>query len=273
MSTKAPQKKPVLTRHNSLNNIDKQMGLFDKIFMRTPQRTTLDQIKASFHFLTSDFHYELLRAEKVENYRADNFLVYRNDQSKIQIEICADEDWFHCELRRIINGQPASYGDNLNTVGFEDLAVIESDNKYNHFDYYAGRTGLTSVLKNTAKLLKRNSTFLTTDDWIDVRKIESLKFGKTPAPTLFSKIKNSAINLLTDSGYQLTLDNDELSPFDPYSMFHKLVFQKGNKKIEIAQVEWDYIYNVLKNGTKVFDVDISVDNAVELMINKLKANL
>lgn len=71
------------------------MGVFNNIF----KKTTIEQIKTSFHFLIRDFHFELLRAEKVENYRAVNFLVYRNDRSKIQIEICADESWFHCEIR------------------------------------------------------------------------------------------------------------------------------------------------------------------------------
>ena len=171
------------------------MGLLDNIF----KKTTLDQIKTSFHFLTSDFHFKLLWAEKVENYRADNFLVYRNDQSKIQIEICTDESWFHCELRRIVNGQPANYSNELNTVGFEDLAVLESNNKYDHFDYYTGGiTGLTGVLKDTADLLKRNAAYLTTDNWIDVTKIGSLKdqefarqFGKIPnksEPTFFSEL-------------------------------------------------------------------------------------
>lgn len=262
------------------------MRLLDNIF----KKTTLDQIKTSFHFLTRDFHFELLRAEKVENYRADNFLVYRNDQSKIQIEICADESWFHCELRRIVNGQPAKYSDKSNNVSFEDLAVLESNHKYDHFDYYmGGSTGLAGVLKNTANLLRRNSTFLTTDNWIDVEKIENLKdqefarqFGEIPdnsKPTFFSKIKSISINLLTDNCYQLTLDSDEVSPFDQNSMTDKLVFKNGNKKIEIAQVDWrdDYfIYEVLKNNTKVFDIDISkidLDKAVELTTNKLKAYL
>ena len=230
------------------------MGLLDNIF----KKTTLDQIKTSFHFLTSEFHFELLRAEKVEGYRADNFLVYRNDQSKIQIEICADESWFHCELRRIVNGQPSKYSDKLNTVSFEDLAILESNHKYDHFDYYTGGSiGLTGVLKNTANLLRRNSAFLTTDKWI----------------------KSSSIKLLSDNGYQLILDSDEASPFDQNSMTDKLVFQKENKKIEIAQVDWrdDYfIYKLVNNDTKIFDVDISKidhDKAVELMTNKLKANL
>ena len=66
--------------------------------------------------------------------------------------------------------------------------------------------------------------------------------------------------MLTDNGYQITLDSDEVSPLDQNSMTDRLVFQKDNKEIKIAQVDWiaDYfVYIVLKNGTKVFDIDIS----------------
>jgi len=85
--------------------------------------------------------------------------------------------------------------------------------------------------------------------------------------------------LLSDNGYQLTLDSGEVSPFDQNSMTDKLVFQKKNKKIEIAQVDWrdDYfIYRLVKSDTIIFELDISkidLDKAVELMTNKLKANL
>ncbi len=84
--------------------------------------------------------------------------------------------WFHCEIRRLINGLPARYSDKENCIGFEGLAILESNNKYEHFDYYiGGSTGLRSVLTNASKLFKRHKTFLTTDNWIDVKKIEQLK--------------------------------------------------------------------------------------------------
>ena len=34
------------------------------------------------------------------------FLVYHNSNSELQLEICGDSAWFHCEIRRIINGEP-----------------------------------------------------------------------------------------------------------------------------------------------------------------------
>jgi hypothetical protein len=260
------------------------------IFYNTFKKSALDQIKTSFNFLTSDFHFELIRAEKVENYRADNFLVYRNNQFNIQIEICADENWFHCEIRRIVNGQPANYSDKLNNLSFEDLAILESNHNYDRFDYIVGgSSGLKGVLLNTANLIRRNLPLFTTDKWIDLQIIEDLKvqhittnFGIIPdksKPTFFSKIKSCSIKLLGDNGYQLTLDSDEVSPFDRNSMTNKLIFQKENTKIEIAQVDWRddfFIYQVVKNDTKLFDIDIrhiNLEKAAELITNKLKANL
>lgn len=262
------------------------MGLFDKIF----KVTTLNQIKEAFDFLVTDFSFELINVETHKGFKADNFLIYQNENSKIQVEICADESWFHCELRRIINGEPAKYSDKNNCIGFEDLAILESNHKYDHFDYYAGGSiGLRGVLENTSKLFKRNSRFFTTDNWIDTKKIENLKdqeftkqFGKSPdkfQPTYFDKLRSIATKLFLDNGFSLTLDSEELSPFDWNSMTKKLVFQNDKTKMQISQVDWrdDYfIYQIIKDNTKLFDIDtskIQLDKAVELTISKLKTCL
>jgi hypothetical protein len=262
------------------------MGLFDKIF----KVTTLDQIKNAFDFLITDFSFELQNVESHKGLKADNFLIYRNENSKLQVEICADESWFHCELRRIVNGQPTKYSDKKNCIGFEDLAILESNHKYDHFDYYAGGSnGLKGVLENTSKLFKRNSHFFTTANWIDIQKIETLKdqeftkqFGKIPdksTPTYFDKLRDIATKLFLDNGFSLTLDSEELSPFENNSMTNKLIFKKDEKVVEVSQVDWrdDYfMYQIINDNTKIFNVDtskIELDRAVELTINKLKTCL
>src|SRR5688572_967790 len=116
------------------------MGLFDFLKEKTP----LDDITETFRFLTTEYNFQLVKTETTENFKAKYFAVYRNDNSKLQLEICGDTTWFHCEIRRLINGQPAHYSDSDNCIGFEALAVLESNNNYEHFDYYAGgKTGLT----------------------------------------------------------------------------------------------------------------------------------
>ncbi len=82
-----------------------------------------------------------------------------------------------------------------------------------------------------------------------------------------------------DKDFQFILDSDKLSPFDQNSMTDKLILETKNSKVEISQKDWrdDYfIYEVFKNDNKVFEIDISkmdIDRAVELTINKVKANV
>lgn len=262
------------------------MGLLDIFKTKTP----LDDIKNSFRFLTTEYRFQLIKAEKRPDFKAMHFLVYRNDTSKLQIEICGDTTWFHCEIRRLIDGQPARYSDKENCIGFENLAILESDNNYEHFDYYAGgSTGLSGVLTNTANLFKRHKTFLTTDTWIDIEKIEQLKndafekqFGKRPndnTPTFFGELKKQATIVLLQNGYKLIVDSEELSPFDKSGMVDYLMFQKDDRQIKITQADWrdDYfIYRIEVNGRKVFEIDIRNQDtykAVDRTVVKLKQQL
>jgi len=263
------------------------MGLLD-IFKE--KQTPLDAIKTSFRFLTLDYGFHLVRTENRKDFKAEHFLVYRNEYSNLQLEICGDTDWFHCEIRRVISGQPAKYSDEDNCIGFEDLAILESNYDYEHFDYYAGgRTGLDGVLRNTARLFKRYKTFLTTDNWIDVKKIRQIKdedFQKgtgnriVPSPrAFFEELKKQAIALLKESGYSLLIDSSELSPFDKSGMVYHLTWEKGNKQIKITQVDWRddyYKYQIEMNGKKVFEIDISgqvIDVSVARLLIGLKQQL
>jgi len=249
--------------------------------------TPLDEFKSTFRFLTTDYGYRLVTAEVRSDFKAQYFLVYRNDYSKIQLEICGDTTWFHCEMRRLVNGQPAKYSDKENCIGFESLAILESNNNYEHLDYYAGgSTGLQGVLKNTVNLFKRHQKFFTTDNWLDVRKIEQLrdddfekKFGSRPdhnRPTFFAELKKQASKFLIENGYILLVDSDELSPFDSTKMIDYLTFKNGDKQIKIRQVDWrdDYfIYRIELNGQKAFEIDIrnqDIFKAVEKAVVKLK---
>ncbi|WP_316832860.1 hypothetical protein [Pedobacter aquatilis] len=260
------------------------MGLIDIFKEKTP----LDEINNSFQFLTSEFGFQLVKTEYRKDFKAKHFLVYRNDSLKLQLEICGDTTWFHCEIRRLINGQPAKYSNKDNCISFEELAILESNNNYEHFDYYAGSsTGLHGVLINTANLFKRYKKFLTTDNWIKVKQIEQLKgddfekkFGKRfddhNMPTFFGEVKKHATKLLIENGYKLLVDSDELSPFDRSGMVDYFTFAKDNRQIKVTQVDWrdDYfIYRIEVNGSKVFEIDIrnqDISKAVDRTLGKLK---
>lgn len=262
------------------------MGLLDFLKEKTP----LEDIKTAFRFLITEYNFKLVKTETNENFKAKYFAIYSNDNSKLQLEICGDTSWFHCEIRRLINGQPAKYSDSHNCIGFTDLAVLESNNNYEHLDYYAGGgIGLKGVLENTSKLFKRHQSFFTTDNWVDIKKIEQLKddgfekkFGRRPdhsKPTFFGELKKQATTLLTDNNYKLHVDSDELSPFDSSGMVNYLIFRKGNKTIKIAERDWRdvyFIYYISVDSKKVFEIDLrnqDINKAVEKAMQKLTNHL
>lgn len=241
--------------------------------------TPLDDIKNIFSFLTDDYGFKLSETRQEENFKGKYFVVYRNDNSKLQLEISADRSYFHCEIRRIINGHPAKYSDKDNCIGFESLAILESNNIYEHMDYYAGVDSLEKVLNNVANLFKRNKTFFTTENWIDTKRIERLKdedFEKKfdlkadqNIVSFFGQLRKQVTKFLAEKGYQLILDNKELAPYDNNSLPENITFQKAKTIIKFAQLDWRdsyFIYNIYINNKNVFEVDTTkqdIDNSVE----------
>ena len=259
------------------------MGLHDHLL----KMTKLDEIKNTFDFLINDYSFHLTQSETKKNFMADNFLVYRNDISKVQVEICADEGWFHSEVRRIINGEPAKYKDKANCISLGDLAIFDNS-KYDHFDYSVNGSRLKGVLENTASLFKRHPHLFTTDEWIDTEKIEKLRdenyknqhgeIRDKSKPTYFGTVKASATPLLVAKGYKLIMDSDELPPFDRDSMTKRLVFQTVESQINIFRGDLldDYMtYRITKDHKKMLEIDISkVDHekAVEMTMKTLISN-
>lgn len=250
--------------------------------------TPLDKIKNSFAFLTIDFGFKLIDTKQKNNFKENYLAIYRNDNSKLQLEISADEQYFHCEIRRLINGQPAKYSDKDNCIGFESLAIFESDNNYEHFDYFAGGSiGLNGVLNNTSNLFKRHKKFFTSDNWIDTKKIQQLedadfekKFGQKPdrsEPSYFKQVKKQAVEFLTDKGYELILDSDELAPYDSNGTTKNIILSNQKKTIKFSAEDWRdfyYIFYIEINNKRVFEIDLSknidLDKAVSETMNKLR---
>ena len=142
----------------------------------TPPDQIKSTIETAFDFLISEYGFDLLETRQETNYKGEFLAVYRNDNSKLQLEISADDSYFHCEIRRLMNGLPARYSDRDNCIGFESLAILESDNNYEHLDYFAGgQNGMNGVLTVAVALFRRHKVFFTTDCWIDTRKIQELR--------------------------------------------------------------------------------------------------
>lgn len=269
------------------------MGLLD-IFRMNSKGNSLYEIQSAFTFLLTDFGFSLIGTEESDKYIGKYLVTYRNDQSKLQLEICADDNYFHCEFRRLLNGHPAKYSDKENSIGFEALAVLENNNNYDHIEeYYAGgKNGLSKVLKNTIKLFQRNKIFFTTDNWIDTKLIEQIKdeefqtkWGFRPSdnkdkPTYFGELKKEATIFLTNNGFKLISDSDEFPPFDRNGMVKNIVFKDANKKINFTQQDWRdeyYLYHIELNDKVIFVMNIKehqdINKAVQLTMEKLKQSI
>ena len=245
------------------------------------------ELACTFEFLIKTFDFELIHKEKNSKFIGEYLIIYFNKNSGIQLEFSANENWFHCVIRRLVNGELAKYSDNLNSIGFEDLALLESDNNYDHFDYVVASKGFKTVLKNTANLLKRNCLKFTSGTWIDGKRIKQLrdqeqfkKFGlKATVPkelTFFEKIKESAKNILTTNGFTLLFDSEEQPPYSINSHPQTVLYKKAHITIKIEQGDWRdfyYLYYVSINDKKCFRIDLSSNNDVNYQIKKMNNNL
>lgn len=253
-------------------------------------KSPLEKIKERFSFLVDEFGFQLVTATLQPGFIAPNFLAYRNDNSGVQVEICGDNTWFHCEIRRLIHGTPPPYSDKENNTGFESLAILESNDTEKYLaDFSVSSIGLEAVLANTVSLFKRNKEFFTTGKWIDVWKLNELKddafekkFSFRPdrnTPSFFAELKRQSIPFFAERQYQLMTDSDERSPFEKNRLVDYLVFQKNDRTIKISQADWRdeyFIYQVEVNGRQVFDIDIRNQNnlsAIGKLIEKLKEQL
>jgi hypothetical protein len=248
---------------------------------------TRNKILTAFNFLIKEYGYILIKNEVNETLKGKYLAIFRNDAAKIQLEISADESYFHCEFRRIMNGEPAKYNDKENCIGFESLARLESNNNYDHYDYYVGLKDLQKVLNNTVKLFNRHKNFLTSDNWIDIKKIEQLKddeFEKTcgrrpdrTKPSFFNELKKQAMSFLLDKKFTLTLDSDELAPYDWKGWNKNIIFTRGKQIIKISQHDFRdayFYYYIEVDSIKQFEIDKTkyddIFKAVDLIMQKLK---
>lgn len=235
-----------------------------------------------FQFLVDEFGYTY-SASQLKDLQV---LFYRNNNNAKQLEIAYSDGYFHCEIRRLIDGKPAKYRDNLNSISHEDLAIFESDNKHDHFDYFAGGSlGLKGVVKNVVALFKRQKQFFTTAEWIDSTKIQQLKdeefeqkFGSLPnrdVKPFFDLLREEAITILKKKGYAIIKDSKEGAPYDHDNYLQHIIFFRLYNKIVISQLDWrdDYnTYYIMRNNRKLLEVNISQtgsEEALKLMVAKL----
>jgi hypothetical protein len=239
-------------------------------------------VKQFFQFLVDEFGYTYSASQLKDLH----ILFYRNDSAAKQLEIAYSNGYFHCEIRRLIDGKPANYSDASNSISHDDVAILDSENKHNHFDYYAGgSTGLNGVVTNFAQLLNRHKDIFTSDKWFDTVHLLQLKdndfyqkYGSYPnrdVKSFFDLLREEAIAILKKKGYAIIKDSKEGAPYDPENRLQHIVFFRLYNKILISQLDWrdDYnTYYISRNNKKVLEVNVSTlgtEEALKLMTKKL----
>ncbi|MBP7409647.1 MAG: hypothetical protein KA941_12895 [Flavobacteriales bacterium] len=244
--------------------------------------------------LTRELGYSLIKAVVDPELTAENLLVYRNEQAEKQLEISADDGYFHCEIRRLLHGNPAPYIDKNNCIGFEDLATLESNGTHDHLAYFAGGANrLKGVLATTISLFNRHRDLLSTNAWVDTRRLSEIQRaaierilkrpiseGHEKRESFFESMKRTTSELLIPQGYGLAFDNKTLPPYHGRRRPDCVSFEKGNTLVELFQEDWRdtyYMYHVQVQGMTVASIDDtdgrSNDERVNEAISKLKGAL
>lgn len=244
--------------------------------------------------LTRDLGYSLIKVDVDPDLTAENRLVYRNNRAEKQLEIAANESYFHCEIRRLQNGIPAEYSDKANCIGFEDLAALESNGNYEHMVYFAGgENGLQGVLAATLSLFKRHRDLLSTNTWVDTQRLSDIartrleRILRRPlnddhekTELFFDQMKRTVSELLLPQGYRMVFDNKTLPPYHGRRYPDCISFEKGNTVVEVFQQDWRdtyYMYHVQVQGMTVASIDDTDGRSTKERVNeamsKLKAAL
>ena len=211
-------------------------------------------------FLRTDLGYALIRTEVNVEYCGANLLVYRSEKAAKQLEISADDGYFHCEIRRIIAGRPAGYEDGNNCIGFESLAVLESNGDYEHMDYFAGGSnGMNGVLRTTVALFRCHAAWLAGDAWIDLERLRTLRpYLVDNGPSVFDQLVSAVKLALDPMGCTITWQNKLLPSYHQDSHPDRIILKAAGHQVEIKQNDWrdDYMrYTVRVDGTAVHTID------------------
>ncbi len=252
----------------------------------------INDIKKRFEFLISDFNFLLVSVDSPfidsGGSKSDRHVCYyRNERSRLQLEIVGSGDWFNCYLRRFSYGTPSPYNDFANSINLEILAKIEKD--YNYKKYVTIFVGWDTVLLNTADLIKRHSSFFTSEQTSEIDLFDQLKeysyknnfefniLWQRIENTFFTNLKKHIAPILVSNKYQLHRESSTLPPYDRTAMVNFIEYKNCKSIIRVSQVDWrdaPFIYCLSKNKKLIFELDLSKQHdtiyGIELMVEHLK---
>lgn len=247
-------------------------------------------IDAGLALLTRELGYSLVKADIDPELTGESLLVYRNDWAEKQLEISADQNYFHCEIRRLVNGHPAPYTDKANCIGFEDLATLESNGTHDHMAYFAGGANrMNGVLATTVALFNRHRDFLSTNAWVNTQRLSDIhrvgleRILKRPLTeeyerkeSFFERLSKAASEMLPPLGYRILFDNKTLPPYHSRRGQDCISFERGDMLVEMFQEDWRdtyYMYHVQVQGETVASIDTTDGRSNEEQVNEAISKL
>jgi len=253
------------------------MMLFDRKEVELP---ILSEMKKRFEFLILEYHFKIIE----EVIGSPVVVIYRNEH--VQVECAGSTSYFHSEIRKIINGRPAEYSDRKYSIGFEDLAILESKGEYDHFEYFVNSDGLEVVLGRVSELFKRNQYIFTTDSWVNVAELRKLKddefernFGSAQrtGKGFLEIFRERAQPVLESKGFERGIDNSHFAPYDERHLTQHVIYLRGEEEIQVSQIDWrdDYfIWYLEHNRKKLAEVNLSeirdIEAAVDILIDQIR---
>src|SRR5688500_6654775 len=171
-------------------------------------------LKERFAFLTDDFQYspafEIPAAE-------DTYIIaFRSDAAERQVEVSGRSmgSRFHCEIRRLIDGEPGSY--ETDSVAHAELERVRepntTDEVYRSFE---------EDVAHTIALLRRHGDLLRGESWVEKSDIDDAfnrdffeRHGWTPSdepsPGWLVEARKIGSVLVERHGFELVFDSDTL---------------------------------------------------------------
>ena len=190
------------------------------------------EAKKALSFLIDDFGFSINNEKEYlheHEYVESLFKVISYDNSQIDIEfaICLDSTMIHFDIRKIINGLPANYYDEVYCISKEELFQLTHDSRMDDYQlkYHEKLDLLTELLKKSIALLSNRH-------WLPpgliTQKVENL--------TKMSKIKYYTDRLLP----MMEKHNFKKTPLNlpsyigAYKNKNVLDFSNNEKKISIV---------------------------------------
>ena len=194
-------------------------------------------LKESFGFLTNELGY----SEPVDvPAREDAFIIaFRNTAAERVVEVSGQHggDRFHCEIRRMVNGEPGSYGEH--SISHAELERVREPEAAAVFVYRS----FEEAVDHNAALLRRHADLLRGESWIERAEIDAAfdrdffeEFGFTSDhewPGWLAEAREVASVLVERLGFELVFDSDTLSPHE-IQLWYTLVYQRGETTVEIV---------------------------------------